>query len=91
MNQTASEIDRGPVSEWTRIESILSALERVRPILQADGLNLELLDVRERDVRIRLIGRCATCPAGCVLMQTGLEAALREEIHDFGRLQLVFE
>lgn len=77
--------------EWARIEAILGVLGRVRPILQADGLDVELMDVQGKDVRVRLTGMCARCASAPLTLQAGLEEALRQEIHDFGELQLVYE
>ena len=77
--------------EWTRIQGILSVLDRIRPILQADGMNVELIDVQDNNARVRLTGLCARCASAPLTMQAGLEEALRQEIRDFGELQLVSE
>ena len=77
--------------EWIRVQAILCVLDRARPILQADGADVELLEVRDTSARIRLTGLCATCASARLNIQTGLEDALRAEIRDFGELQLVFE
>ena len=77
--------------EWSRVEAILGVLDRIRPILQADGIEVELLDVQENNARIRLTGLCPRCASGRLSMQTGLEEALRAAVRDFGELQLVFE
>ena len=79
------------MAEWSRVEAILGVLDRIRPILRADGVEVELLDVQEKSARIRLTGICPTCASGRLSMQTGLEEALRAAIRDFGELQLVFE
>ena len=77
--------------EWARIEAILNVLDRIRPILEADGLNVELMDVQDKNARVRLTGLCARCASAPLTLQAGLEEVLRQEIHDFGELQLVFE
>ena len=79
------------MDEWARVQAILSVLDRIRPILRADGVDIELLDVVENSARVRLTGLCATCVSARLTMQTGLEEVLRAEIRDFGELQLVFE
>ena len=81
----------GPMSEWARIEAILGVLDRIRPTLRADGVHVELLDVRGRGARIRLTGLCTSCAGARLTMQAGLEEVLRGQIRDFGELQLVFE
>ena len=77
--------------EWARVQAILTVLDRIRPILQADGVNVELLEVHGNNARVRLTGLCARCASAPLMMQAGLEEALRQEIRDFGELQLVLE
>lgn len=81
----------GIMIEWARIEAILGVLDRIRPILQADGVNVELIDVQDNITRVRLTGLCARCACAPLMLQAGLEEALRQEIHDFGELQLICE
>ena len=77
--------------EWARVQTILGVLDRVRPILRADGMDVQLLDVHDNNARIRVTGLCAGCASAQLTMQVGLEEAIRREISDFGELQLVFE
>ena len=77
--------------EWARVQAILVVLDRIRPVLQADGMDVELLDVQDKNARIRLTGLCATCGSAPLMLQSGLEEALRQDILDFGELQLVLE
>ena len=72
--------------ERTRIEAVLN---RIRPLLQADHADIELVDVRPNGVvSVRLIGLggCKTAPLS---MHMGLNEVLREEIPHFAELQLV--
>ena len=77
--------------EWPRVQAILGVLDSIRPILRADGGDVELLEVQAKGARIRLTGLCARCPSARLTMQTGLEEVLRMAIRDFGELQLVVE
>lgn len=77
--------------EWARIEAIEAVLGRIRPILQADGVTVELIEVQDTNASIRLTGVDARCAGAQLTLQTGLEEALRQEIRDFGELQLIFE
>ena len=77
--------------EWARVEAVLGVLDRIRPILQADGVNVELLEVEGNNVRIRLTGLCTTCASARLTMQSGLEEVLRHQMGDLGELQLVYE
>jgi Fe-S cluster biogenesis protein NfuA len=77
--------------EWERVETILGVLDRIRPTLQADGVGVELLEVNANIARVRLTGLCASCVSARLTMQAGLEGMLRQEMKDFGELQLVYE
>ena len=68
-----------------RIEQVLN---RVRPLLQADGGDIELVDVDGNDATVRLTGVCASCPAAHMTLHLGVEQALRDEMEDFGALQV---
>jgi Fe-S cluster biogenesis protein NfuA len=69
-----------------RVESVLS---RVRPFLQADGGDIELLNVSGNSADVRLTGMCAGCPSAHMTLTVGVEAAIREEIPEFEMLRLV--
>lgn len=63
-------------------DSVERVLERVRPFLQADGGDLELVSIDGPTVELRLKGACAECPQAPMTLYLGLEAALREEQPD---------
>jgi Fe-S cluster biogenesis protein NfuA len=58
--------------------AIESVLNRVRPLLIADGGNIEVVCFDGDDVHVRLTGACADCPSAQMTLQFGVEAALRE-------------
>jgi Fe-S cluster biogenesis protein NfuA len=70
-------------------ERVESVLERVRPFLQADGGDIELLEVQGNSARVRLTGMCAGCPSAHMTLYMGVEMALREEIREFEELHVV--
>lgn len=70
-------------------EHVEHVLERVRPYLVADGGDIELVDICGTDARVRLTGVCAGCPSAHLTLHLGVEAALREAISDFGRLEVL--
>ena len=70
-------------------ERIQAVLERVRPFLQADGGDIELVEVRGNSVDVRLTGMCAGCPSAHMTLHAGVELAMREEIPEFEALRLV--
>jgi len=71
--------------EKKRLQAIL---DRVRPFLQADGGDIELVAVDGRSASVRLIGMCAGCPAAHMTLHDGIEAAIRSEIPEFDTLQV---
>ncbi len=61
-------------------EKVEAALNKIRPSLLADGGNVELVDVKEGVVRLRLTGACSGCPMAAMTLQHGIERLLREEV-----------
>ncbi len=61
----------------TDIEMVL---EKIRPAMQADGGDVELVDVEEGVVKVRLTGACGGCPMATVTLKNGIEALLKKEI-----------
>jgi Fe-S cluster biogenesis protein NfuA len=69
-------------------ERIQAVLDRVRPFLQADGGDIELISVEGCSCSVRLTGMCAGCPAAHMTLHDGVEAAIRAEIPEFDALQV---
>ena len=61
-------------------ERIAKSLATVRPGLQADGGDVELVDVSEGTVKVRLKGACAGCPMSTMTLKNGIERILKEQI-----------
>ena len=61
-------------------DKVETALTRIRPALQADGGDVELVDVNEGVVKVRLTGACGGCPMATMTLQHGIERVLREQI-----------
>ena len=70
-------------------QQVEAVLGRVRPFLQADGGDIEVVDVKGNSVDVRLTGICASCPSAPMTLHVGVELALRQEIADFETLRLV--
>lgn len=64
-------------------------LEKIRPALQADGGDVELVDVDGGVVKVRLTGACGGCPMATVTLKNGIEALLKEEIPSIQRVESV--
>jgi Fe-S cluster biogenesis protein NfuA len=67
-------------------ENIQAVLDRVRPFLNADGGDIELVSVEGNSAAVRLTGMCAGCPSAHMTLHVGIETALRDEIPEFDRL-----
>ena len=63
-------------------EKVEGALAKIRPALQADGGDVELVDVEEGVVKVKLTGACAGCPVSTMTLKMGIERLLKEEIPD---------
>lgn len=61
-------------------EKIEKALEKVRPMLQADGGDVELVDVQDGIVTVRLQGACGGCPMSQMTLKNGIEKILKQEV-----------
>ena len=62
-------------------EKIEKSLESIRPYLQADGGDIELVDIEENGVvKVKLTGACGGCPSALVTLKQGVEARLKEDI-----------
>jgi Fe-S cluster biogenesis protein NfuA len=70
-------------------ESVEGVLQRIRPFMQADGGDIQLVAVEGNTARVRLSGMCAGCPSAHMTLYLGVETALREEIHEFERLEVL--
>jgi Fe-S cluster biogenesis protein NfuA len=70
----------------TDVETVL---EKVRPALQADGGDVELVDVEGGVVKVRLTGACGGCPMASITLKNGIEALLKKEIPSVDRVESV--
>jgi len=60
---------------------ILNAINQIRPNLQADGGDVELVDVSEDGVvKVRLTGACRGCPMSQMTLKMGIEKFLKKEV-----------
>ncbi len=61
-------------------EKVEAALAQIRPALQADGGDVELVDVNEGVVTLRLKGACGGCPMAAMTLKHGIEQVLKGQI-----------
>lgn len=70
-------------------EKVSEALDKIRPSLQADGGDVELVDYTEGIVKVRLKGACAGCPMSTMTIKNGIERFLKQEIPEVKSVEQV--
>jgi Fe-S cluster biogenesis protein NfuA len=62
-------------------ERVEAAISKVRPALQADGGNVELVDVSaDGVVKVKLTGACGSCPMSQMTLKMGIERVIKQEV-----------
>ena len=71
-------------------EKVETALNKIRPMLQADGGDVELVEVGEDGlVKVRLQGACAGCPMSQMTIKNGVEKILKEQVPEVSSVEAV--
>ena len=70
-------------------EIVEKALEKIRPALQADGGNIELVDVVDGVVKVRLTGACGGCPMSRMTLKMGVEKVLKQQVPEVKSVEAV--
>jgi len=70
-------------------EKVEQVISKIRPMLQADGGDIELVSVEEGVVKVRLQGACAGCPGAQMTLRMGVEKQLKKEIPEVKRVEAV--
>jgi Fe-S cluster biogenesis protein NfuA len=71
-------------------ERVQAILDQVRPSLQADGGDVELVEITEDGiVRVRLKGACGSCPMSTMTLKMGIERALKSQISEVKEVERV--
>lgn len=70
-------------------EQVEKALESIRPALQADGGDIELIEVKDGVVKVRLQGACGSCPMAQMTLKHGVEVRLKELVPEISRVEAV--
>jgi Fe-S cluster biogenesis protein NfuA len=72
-------------------DKVEEALNEIRPALQADGGDIELVEVDEQTgvVRVKLVGACAGCPMSQMTLQMGVERTLKARIPEVTKVENV--
>jgi len=70
-------------------EKVEEILNQIRPSLQADGGDVELVDVVDGVVKLRLKGSCAGCPMSQMTLAFGIERVLKEKLPEVKKVEAV--
>ncbi len=70
-------------------EKVEKALNEIRPHLQADGGDIELVDVADGIVKVKLVGACMGCPMASVTLSRGIEKKLKELVPEVKAVEAV--
>ncbi len=71
-----------------RVEKVIN---RIRPAVQMDGGDIELVDVVDGLVKLRLVGSCASCPSSTMTLKMGIERAIRAEVPEITGVEAIAE
>jgi Fe-S cluster biogenesis protein NfuA len=74
----------------TMYDEVLEVLDKLRPFLQRDGGDVELVDVENGVVKLKLMGACGSCPSSTITLKAGIERALIEEVEGIEEVVQVF-
>lgn len=78
------------MSDNTTLHQVEEVLNKLRPFLQRDGGDCELVDVEDGIVKLRLMGACGSCPSSTITLKAGIERALIEEVPGIKEVEQVF-
>jgi len=76
MKKTASKKSPKSSTLLRKIEKVFK--DRIRPMLKADGGDVEILSLKGKILTIRLVGACGSCPYGLMTLQYGIQANIDE-------------
>ena len=70
-------------------EEIQKAIDKIKPMLQADGGDVEFVDYEDGVVKVRLQGACAGCPMSQMTLKNGIERMLKQEVPEVTSVESV--
>jgi Fe-S cluster biogenesis protein NfuA len=68
---------------------VQDALDQIRPQIQADGGDVELVSVEKQTVRVRLVGHCAGCPMSAMTLKNGVESLIKQRVPEILKVEAV--
>tara|TARA_Y100000991_G_scaffold34937_1_gene23223 strand:- start:608 stop:829 length:222 start_codon:yes stop_codon:yes gene_type:complete len=70
-------------------EKIEKALDEIRPFLQSDGGNIELISFTEKEVKVRLLGNCISCTVNQMTLKNGVEMTIKKYLPEIEKVTSV--
>jgi Fe-S cluster biogenesis protein NfuA len=70
-------------------EAVQAVIDKIRPMLQADGGDVELVAVDDSVVKVRLQGACKGCPMSQMTLKNGIEKYIKKEVPQVDRVEAV--
>lgn len=88
MHETATRLMTCMNPANSLFDRVQAALDTIRPYLQGDGGNVELLEVSpDGHVRLRLIGNCEQCDISHFTLRNGIEKVIRQSVPEITRIE----
>lgn len=72
-------------------DRVANVINRIRPAVQMDGGDIELVDVVNGLVKLRLVGSCVGCPSSTMTLRMGIERAIRAEVPEITGVEAAAE
>ena len=82
----ACSVEEVPMKD--RVEKVIN---RIRPAVQMDGGDIELVGVENGLVKLRLVGACSGCPSSMMTLKMGIERAIRSEVPEITGVEAIAE
>lgn len=79
----------GSMDEKAVYDRVEEALDTIRPAIAMDGGNVELLDIEDGVVTLRMMGACGGCPMSTMTLKRGIEQRLREMVPGIERVDAI--
>ena len=73
----------------TVFDKVKKIIDQIRPMLQADGGNVDLLSVENGTVKVKLQGACGSCPMSQMTLKMGIERQIKKEVPEINEVVAV--
>jgi Fe-S cluster biogenesis protein NfuA len=68
---------------------VREVIEKIKPALQADGGDIELVEIKDKVVKVRLLGTCSGCPMAQLTLKAMVERQIKEQLPEIERVEAV--